>query len=282
MTTLLVTNDDGVTSPALIPLIEALGALPNVVRVNTLVPDRERSWISKSLSRFEDIVIAQRLAQDGEPEIMTASGTPADCANLGIHRVFEHRPTLVVSGVNLGLNHGLAFLMSSGTVGAASEGVVAGLPAIAFSVGVQGGHGTFVEHALSEAGAEVWRRCAAVAADIVSSVLAHGLPSDVDLLNVNFPPDVGPDTPRVVTEVARVGYDGLFSSSDGARYIFNYEGLKERAPSEAPTDLAVLREGMVSITPLRLPHAAPIHSALSEALVGGSSERPRSIEPDGR
>lgn len=270
MTTLLVTNDDGVTSPALIPLVQALDALPDVVRVNTLVPDRERSWISKSLSRFEDIHVAKREAQAGDPLIMTASGTPADCSNLGIHRVFDHKPDLVVSGVNVGLNHGLAFLMSSGTVGAASEGVVAGLPAIAFSVGVQGGHGSFAEHARSKAGEEIWRRCADAAADIVASLLAHGLPEDVDLLNVNFPKDVGPDTPRVVTEVARVGYDGLFSSEDAARYVFDYEGLKERAPSTLPTDQAVIRDGKISITPLRLPHAAPINEAWARAFVGSS------------
>lgn len=270
MTTLLVTNDDGVTSPALIPLVHALSALPEVARVNTLVPDRERSWISKSVSRFEDIHVAKREAQAGDPEIMTATGTPADCTNLGIHRVFDHKPGLVVSGVNVGLNHGLAFLMSSGTVGAASEGVVAGLPAIAFSVGVQGGHGSFVEHALSDEGAVIWQRCAEVAADIVAKVLEHGLPEGVDLLNVNFPSGVDRDTPRVVTDVARVGYDGLFSSTDGARYVFNYQGLKERAPSELPTDQAVLSDGKISITPLRLPHAAPIDPSWASALVGPS------------
>lgn len=279
MTTLLVTNDDGVHSPALIPLIQALETIPDIARVNTLVPDRERSWISKSLSRFEDVRIARRPVRSGEPDIWTASGTPADCANLGIHRVFEHRPSLVVSGVNVGLNHGLAFLMSSGTVGAASEGVVAGLPAIAFSVGVQHGHDAFVEHAQSEAGAGIWRICAAVAADIVASVLAHGLPEGVDLLNVNFPAEVDLDTRRVVTEVARVGYDGLFSSHDGANYVFAYDGLRERTPSTVPTDLETLQSGMISITPLRLPHAAPIHPTLHDALTGAASEgRRREID----
>ncbi len=268
MTTLLVTNDDGVTSPALVPLIDALSALPEVSRVNALVPDRERSWISKSISRFEDITIAERVAETGAPKIMTASGTPADCTNLGVHRVFDQKPDLVVSGINIGLNHGLAFLMSSGTVGAASEGVVAGLPAVAFSVGVQGGHGTWVEHALSDAGADIWKNAATVAADIVSTVLAHGLPGDIDLLNVNFPADVTLDTPRLVTEVARVGYDGLFSSQDGKRYVFKYEGLKERQPIRVPTDHEVLHDGKVSITPLRLPHATAIDAKLSAALVG--------------
>lgn len=275
MTTLLVTNDDGVDSPALVPLIRALHGLAPVRRVNTLVPDRERSWISKAVTRFEDIHVAERKARADEPRIMTATGTPADCANLGIHRVFEHRPDLVVSGINVGLNHGLAFLMSSGTVGAASEGVVAGLPAIAFSIGVQGGHGSFADYARSEAGAELWQRCAAVAADIVASVLQHGLPDGVDLLNVNFPQAVSIETPRVVTEVARVGYDALFSERSESRFRYDYSGLKEREATAARTDMAVLHEGMVSITPLRLPHGAPIGEALRASLVD-AADRQRS------
>ena len=92
-----------------------------------------------------------------------SSGTPADCANLGIHSVFDTRPDLVVSGINIGLNHGLAFVMGRGTVGAATEGVIAGLPAIAFSIGVRGGHDAFTPYARSVEGSELWLRCAEVA-----------------------------------------------------------------------------------------------------------------------
>lgn len=266
MTNLLVTNDDGVTSPALIPLIHALEKLDEVECVNTLVPDRERSWIGKAMSRFEEVKVFTLKTQDGEPCIMTSTGTPADCANLGIHSVFDQRPDLVVSGVNIGLNHGLAFLLSSGTVGAAAEGVIAGLPAIAFSVGVQGGHGTFVEHARTPEAEELWRRCADVAADIVQGVLRTGLPPGVDLLNVNFPHDVSLDTPRVLTEIARVGYDAFFKARAGSRYTGHYRGLHERQPSDGPTDRSVLSEGNVSITPLRLSSAVPIDAALHESL----------------
>ena len=265
--TLLVTNDDGVTSPALIPLIDALKGLGTVARVNTLVPDRERSWIAKSISRFDEIEVRERERSGNEPRIMTASGTPADCTNLGVYRVFDGKPDLVVSGVNIGLNHGLGFMMSSGTVGAAAEGAVAGLPAIAISIGAVGdGHGSFVDYALSDAGAELWERSAAVSADIVASVLEHGIPGGVDLLNVNLPKDATLETPRVVTDVARVGYNALFSSEDSSRYVFDYRGLNELKSSEVSTDSSALREGMISITPLQLPHAAPFEGALHDAL----------------
>ena len=97
MSTLLVTNDDGVTSPALVPLIRALERIDGVERVNALVPDRERSWISKAISRFEDIRVEERKSEDDDPRIMTATGTPADCANLGIHRVFDHNSGDVIN-----------------------------------------------------------------------------------------------------------------------------------------------------------------------------------------
>lgn len=264
--TLLVTNDDGVTSPALIPLVRALERIEDVERVNTLVPDRERSWIAKAMTRFEDVAVATPAAREGDPCIMTSSGTPADCTNLGIHSVFDTRPDLVVSGINIGLNHGMAFVMGSGTVGAAAEGVIAGLPAIAFSIGVRGGHGTFTQYALSTEGRELWLRSAEVAADIVQGVLSQGLPAGVDLLNVNFPQEVSLDTPRVVTEVARLGYDALFKAREESLYAVDYQGQTERRPSDAQTDLAAIDEGLVSITPLRLSRAAPIDADLREAL----------------
>lgn len=264
--TLLVTNDDGVTSPALIPLVRALERIEDVERVNTLVPDRERSWIAKAMTRFEDVTVATPAAREGDPCVMTSSGTPADCANLGIHSVFDTRPDLVVSGINIGLNHGMAFVLGSGTVGAAAEGVIAGLPAIAFSIGVRGGHGTFTQYALSTEGRELWLRSAEVAADIVQGVLSQGLPAGVDLLNVNFPQEVSLDTPRVVTEVARLGYDALFKAREESLYAVDYQGQTERRPSDAQTDLAAIDEGLVSITPLRLSRAAPIDADLREAL----------------
>ncbi|MDP6979361.1 MAG: 5'/3'-nucleotidase SurE [Myxococcota bacterium] len=266
MSTLLVTNDDGVESPALIPLIRALDALDRVRAVNTIVPDRERSWISKAVSRFSEIEVAERKGEPDDPRIVTTSGTPADCANLGIHPVFEAKPDLVVSGINVGLNHGLAFLSSSGTVGAAAEGVIAGLPAVAISIGVQGGHGRFVSHAHSEDAAVLWQRASEVAAEIVGAVLEHGLPDGVDLLNVNLPENVDRDTPRVITELARVGYDALFSRQPNGRFAYDYQGLIERRATEGPNDHRVLRDGHVSITPLALPHAADFDGPLRSAL----------------
>ncbi len=275
MTTLLVTNDDGVDSPALLPLVRALGQIPSVDSVNALVPCRERSWISKSITRFGDIQVLERKTSAQEPPIWTASGTPADCANLGIHSVFPERPDLLVSGINIGLNHGMAFMLGSGTVGAATEGAIAGIPAVAFSIGAEGGHGAFVDTLHSEAGREVWRNAAEVAVDIVKSLLRVGFPERVDILNVNLPRGVSLATPRVFTEIAQVGYDALFSlrRADGREdelenrvYGFDYGGLKERRPSTGPSDREVLAAGKISISAIQFPRTVEVSDPLREAL----------------
>jgi 5'-nucleotidase len=151
MSFILVTNDDGVKSPALVPLMQALAAL---APVRAVVPDRERSWIGKAITRWEDVRV-ERADREG-CEIWTATGFPADCTQLGVHSLFDARPEMVVSGINVGFNHGLAFLLSSGTVGAATEGWLAELPAIAFSTGVLQDHALWAEEAWSDASGPFW------------------------------------------------------------------------------------------------------------------------------
>ena len=108
MSFILVTNDDGADSPALLPLARAMAKL---TPVRVVVPDGERSWIGKAISRWEDVVTRTETREG--IELIRVSGSPADCANLGVHTLFDDRPELVVSGVNIGLNTGSAFFLSS-------------------------------------------------------------------------------------------------------------------------------------------------------------------------
>ncbi len=202
---ILVTNDDGYGSPSLVPLIRALAAL---APVRAVVPDRERSWIGKAITRWEDVRV-ERADREG-CEIWRTSGSPADCTQLGVHALFESPPELVVSGINLGFNHGLAFFLSSGTVGGAVEGWIAGLPAIALSSGVLADHEGWAAEARLPAARAGWERAAALSAELVARVRQRGWPRGVDLLNVNFPFGAGPETPRELTELGRVGYDRVF------------------------------------------------------------------------
>ena len=263
---ILVTNDDGVDSPALVPLVRALREL-GPVRV--AVPDTERSWIGKAISRWHEIRV-QHLEREGIA-MVAVGGYPADCTNLGVYSLFEGRPDLVVSGVNIGLNSGLGFFLSSGTIGAAMEGWIAGIPALAFSVGVQGHDREWKTSAVAPESHEIWQRAAALAADITRAIQEGGFPVDADLLSVNFPVGAGPETPRALTELAAVGYRSLFRRKSEDVFVHDYTGeLRNEANAHAATDVAALREGRVSITPVRLAHTAKLSPEHRRVLVRAS------------
>jgi 5'-nucleotidase len=253
MSFILVTNDDGYDSPSLVPLMQALSAL---APVRAVVPERERSWIGKAISRFEDVRVT-RADRDG-CQIWKTTGFPADCTQLGIFTLFEEKPELVVSGINVGFNHGLAFFCSSGTVGGAIEGWIAGIPALAFSAGVIEGHATWSEEARTAEAQQDWVRAAALALDITRVAKQHGLPPGADLVSVNFPWGSGVETPREVTRLARVGYDRVFQQRSEGVYFHEFGGIIRREPSLRDTDVVAARRGVVSITPVRLAHTAEL------------------------
>ena len=258
---ILVTNDDGIDSPALVPLVNALGSLR---RVEALVPDRERSWISKAVTRFDEIDI-DKVERDGTV-LWSATGYPADCAQIGIHSMFGGKPELVVSGINIGFNFGAAYILSSGTIGAATEAWISGVPAIALSAGTSGDWPAWARFARSAASSEMWARLADVATSVVSDILGAGFPAGVDLFTVNIPEQAGPDTRRVVTGVARVGYDRLFAERGRNRFAHDFGGDFVQFDDLAGSDVAVARSGMVAITPIRVHQAAPVTDELRRVL----------------
>lgn len=245
---ILISNDDGPESPALKPLVRAVAKLGDV---RVVIPDGERSWISKAISRFEPIS-TRRVVEDGI-ETVLVSGTPADSVNLALHSLFPEPPELVVSGVNIGLNTGAAFFLSSGTVGAAMEAGIGGIPAIAFSVGQPDADRDWKARCRDEEFEPVWERAAALAADIVARVRQAGFPSGADLLNVNFPLEAGVTTRRVITRLARVSYPGLFGETEPGVYSHGYGGgIAASAEELAGSDVEAVRQGRVSVSPVRL------------------------------
>ena len=261
MAHVLLTNDDGVDSPSLVPFAQALSERSSV---RIVVPARERSWIGKAITRFDDIEV-ERVMREGV-EIHVANGFPADCVQLGVHSLFDERPEMVVSGINLGLNHGLAFLLSSGTVGAAVEGWIAGIEAVAFSTGVLDNHGDWGPYAWNAGPQELWSRAADVAVAVLDSIRAAGYPPDADVVSVNFPHEADVTTPRAVTSLAVSGYDNIFRESEPGRFVHDFAGgLRVRDPI-AGTDHEALSSGHVSITPIRLAHAANADKAFRAAV----------------
>lgn len=261
MSHLLLTNDDGIDSPALVPLARALAS---VGPVEVVVPDRERSWVSKAVTRHEDVQTSVR-QRDGM-NVWTTTGYPADAVQIGVHGLFDAPPKMVVSGINIGFNFGAAYLLSSGTVGAASEAWISGVPALAVSTGTTGDWPSWVARVRSPAAVGMWERLADVTVEIVTAVLDQGFPSDIDVINVNLPDHADTTTPRLLTEVARVGYDRLFARAGPNTFVHEFGGDFRQFGDLAGTDIEAVRSGRISITALRLHHALAVPESLSAAL----------------
>ena len=125
---ILLTNDDGPDSPL---LRTAIRCVRKYGEVTVVVPSQEQSWMGKRVTRFGNIETTT--IEIGGQQVHCFGGSPADCANYGIYHLFEGKPDLVVSGINIGENHGLGLLLSSGTVGACLEANIAEIPGVALS-----------------------------------------------------------------------------------------------------------------------------------------------------
>jgi 5'-nucleotidase len=244
---ILLTNDDGVDSPALVPLLRQLAT---VAPVRAVVPAGECSWTGKILSRFSQLELRQ-VEREGH-QIWTLDGYPADCANIGMHSLGDDPPALVVSGINVGANAGLAYFLSSGTIGAAVESMLGGAVAAAFSLQLAAAdYQRWRRSRDLSCMEETWEEAAVVTREIVEEILAGGLPQGASLLSVNMPPKVTAQSPRCFAGVTPTGY-GRYFARDEVSGLFSYSSPGLRVTGEdADRDIAVLARGAVALTPIR-------------------------------
>jgi 5'/3'-nucleotidase len=229
---ILVSNDDGVHSEGIVALAEALREVGEVVVV---APDRERSAVSHSLTLHRPL----RVEELG-PGRFAVNGTPTDCVNLAINGILGRRPALVVSGINKGANLG-DDVTYSGTVSAAMEGTLLGVPSIAVSL--VGRDGFRFEPA------------ATFSVRLARWVIERGLPADT-LLNVNVPQAVEGQTIRGValTRMGRRRYgDAIVEKVDPRGKKYYWIGGEELEFEDAEgTDFHAVHEHLVSVTPIHL------------------------------
>jgi 5'-nucleotidase len=227
---ILVTNDDGIQSPGLRILARALAPLGRVVVV---APDRERSAVSHALTLHLPLRATEQAG-----DWWAVDGTPTDCVNIGIHGLVKATPQLVVSGINLGANLG-DDLTYSGTVAAAMEATLMGVPAFAVSLAGE----RFTEEDFCWAGR--W------AAHLASLVRDHGLPADT-FLNVNVP--AGQPAGIKLTRQGKRRYgDAVVENLDPRGRAYYWIGAGELALHDLEgTDVHAVQRGLVSVTPLHL------------------------------
>jgi 5'-nucleotidase len=234
---ILITNDDGYESPGLLALA---GSFSRVGRVIVFAPDHNWSAAGHTKTMHKPLRISESALADGTPLFVT-SGTPSDCVGLALLGVVPERPDLVVSGINSGSNlgHDVTY---SGTLAAAMEAAVFGIPAIAAS------------HDLTEGFEPDLEFAAEITAAVGRNVLAHGLP-DGTLLSINFPALLPDQVSGIqVTRLGRRVYrDVLVQRADPrGRPYYWIGGDPPAGEPEEGTDIGALAQGFISVTPLNL------------------------------
>lgn len=234
---ILISNDDGYSAPGIEVLAAHLRSLAEVVVV---APESDRSGASNSLTLDRPLSL-KRAANVGNAcgGFYFVNGTPTDCVHLAVTGMLEQKPDMVVSGINLGANMGDDTLYS-GTVAAATEGYLLGVPAIAVSL-------------CSKVGAH-FETAARVAVQLVEQFLRHPV-SEPILLNVNVP-DV-PYAELQGIEVTRLGRrhkaEPVIKSTNPRGETVYWVGPAGSAQDAGPgTDFHAVANNRVSVTPLQI------------------------------
>lgn len=252
-THILLVNDDGIESPGLVAVATVLAEDPSY-RVTVVAPATQQSGVGHAITIRGEMAIRPH-AELGGAAAWAVEGTPASVTAAGLTVVLENDPPeLVVSGINRGENIGRA-AWYSGTIGAAREAVLRGLPAIALSL----------ELDWSDPQPD-WDRAARLAKPVIDAIRAQPLPPDV-LLNVNFPRDTAAARGYRITKLGlepdAVSHYEIDREEDGVRYVTSRWAPPEEAPRG--TDIAAIADGWIPITPLMLDQTAfPVLTDLIE------------------
>ena len=229
---ILITNDDGIDATGINCLAEALAEIGEVAVV---APDREKSASSHAMTLHHPLRAVQVA-----PGRYAVDGTPTDCVNLGIHSLLDFHPDMVISGINRGANLG-DDVTYSGTVAAAMEATLMGIPAFAVSL------------ATREEDAD-YSAAARFAVRLARQIERNGLPRDT-FLNVNVP-DVAADRlkPALVTIQGKRRYEGtIVDSVDPRGRSYYWIGTADLDFHDIDgSDFAALHRGHISVTPLHL------------------------------
>jgi 5'-nucleotidase len=231
---ILLTNDDGITAPGIQALWQEMSAIGEVTVV---APDSERSATSQAITVHHPIRVDEYCIQSPPICAWRVGGTPTDCVKIAVETLLKNKPDVVVSGINQGPNMGTDVLYS-GTVSAAIEGALHGIPAIAVSLA------TWTSADFGPA--------ARFARKLVLTLVERKLPPNT-LLNVNVPVLASDKLNGVaITKLGVTEYENTFErrlDPRGRTYYWMGGSLVESANEEG-TDVAAVKQGKISVTPI--------------------------------
>ncbi len=239
----LLTNDDGIQAAGLQALRRALLALEGI-ELDVIAPDSNRSATARSITTRSPLWVQEVEFEDGTTGYAT-EGTPVDCVRFADLGLLGRKPDLIVSGINHGSNLG-DDVTYSGTVAAALEGIVLGLPAIAVSQQSPEREMDF------RAGREFdFSHAAPFTAALVARIVEHGMPEGT-LINVNVPG--GEPAGVEVTKLGKRLYDDelklVEESEREGRKRYEIYGFEPSFEDREGTDLAAVHRGRIAVTPI--------------------------------
>lgn len=240
---ILLCNDDGIHAPGISVLYDAVKPLGEL---SVIAPDAERSAAGHAIT-LTDPIKSMPVEKNGRFFGYAIGGTPADCIKLAVNAILPGSPPdLVLSGINLGSNTGISVIYS-GTVSAATEAVVLGIPGIAFSLC------TYTD--------PDWDTAGRVARELVHRIPADSMPPGV-LLNVNIPNLPWEDIRGI--RITRMGRSRFIEKFDRrldphGRTYYWLDGELEVHDDGEDIDIRAVNEGFVSVTPIHLDLTATAH-----------------------
>jgi len=229
MKTILITNDDGIHSPGIEALRQAVSELGRGV---IIAPDRDNSAVSHALTMNRPL----RVIELGEDRY-TVNGTPTDCVAIALKKILPHPPILLVSGINTGANVG-DDISYSGTVSAAIEGTMYSIPSMAISVTGEPPYD--------------FRSAIKIARCMARKIMRNSLPENT-LLNINVPNGNSYRGVRVTRQGRRLWKDAIRETLDQGGNKHYWIGGGTAVPDlEEDTDVYAVANHCVSITPIQL------------------------------
>jgi 5'-nucleotidase len=231
---ILITNDDGIHAPGIFAIKQALEMIADVLVV---APDTERSAVGHAITLSDPLRVSE-IHKENSFFGYAVNGTPADCVKLGLRCLSEKSIDVVVSGINMGPNTATN-IMYSGTVSAAAEAVIMGVPGLAVS--------------LTSFDTPEFEYSCSLAQQLVKKIVENGLPEGT-LLNVNVPP-LKPDEIEgiVITRQGKGRYEEFFDKriDPNNRIYYWMTGKRMNLDHDDDVDDVVIRQKKVSITPIR-------------------------------
>jgi len=245
---ILVTNDDGIDSPGLLAAVEAVHDLGEILVV---APKQQQTGAGRSTFAFDNVPVQEEHITVGGQKVSAFSieGTPAQAVLYALLEAAPRKPKLAISGINYGENLGTG-VTASGTVGAALEAAVFGIPSLAISLETSKEYHYSLSRDMDFTAAAFFTRIFA------QYLLAVKLPPDVDVLKIDVPEDATEQTLWRLTRVSRQRYfhplKSSHSSSLGASTI-DYETRVDFDTLEPYSDIfALVKDRVVSVSPLTL------------------------------